>query len=1045
MANELGLLAKERQNLLQAELAAFLHNIGKCSEEFIEQWSKESKEKPKPHEEQFFEQYASGCLLKLVDNISAQSQSLKDRSKNAATTKTQGLLSNSDKENIFWNLAIFLPPPFDDRPGIDPNQRNSQEPYRLGFLADFHKGFVKLPSPPKRPGYNDDAITELLGNCYRALAACHVAHHLVSGEEKELAEPVKREFLKPQSFDATWIATSYGYELKKLSSSAHELAEGRNKLLALLRELQPGTGLDFERYQDFMKCASPILVNALGETERPINDVRLWDLSHSTASFFKSGVAGLVCSGETKDTLAASDIYKKLHWRYLTLSLDFFQFAASAQKIIDVVARRDKLDECYAVLKKLLETNYPLANEIYRDEYGPVYLIPEADVLSWDDGTETLREKILHCFRVPAHPKYAQEGISEKIIDALPVFHDQIEAGVENVPTLQKALAKREPLNTAQPEEVQALWDKLRSQNHFAEVCPVCGLRPVGCDDEACLNEIAKDRKICAVCLSRRSGRARQWREENSRRTIWIEEAADENGRAALICGRFNLDGWLNGDHIRGIKKNPSFARIQRCWETTKTFWEEIQDKHFPQVFGDPRPRLVISASNLPDPKKLGPFQACELKLGNIFMNVVFDRDNQVFISADNLLAVAQALFGKRQKTNSKKQTANGNQRAGKEKLSNPHEEAAERIIEYLLANRDRPLKNPGHYGETAEELGKIHVDEAKIEKDDEGYFPLIPILREPATFMCIVPANKALTLAEVIKTKYAKEMAKVRDRLPLHLGIVFFQKYVPAGAVLDAGRRLLENAALLKEGAWQIQGATFYNGNGHAVAIPQEACEIELHLHQPQTKRYTKTRIALCLDPKETDEKKRWDKIHPQLRRADATNLETLWAGMAKNETIYFAPSTFDYLFLDAASRRFESILDKDAQRRFHPLWGLRHSPRPYDLEALTRFRELWLQLRANSLLSASKLYGIRDLLARKIQDWHVFAEPDDTTAHAAYENLVEEILRKEFGYQLNHAYFAATKTAMMDGSFFDCLDLYLHILKEPVKPQNSRGNDHE
>jgi hypothetical protein len=165
----------------------------------------------------------------------------------------------------------------------------------------------------------------------------------------------------------------------------------------------------------------------------------------------------------------------------------------------------------------------------------------------------------------------------------------------------------------------------------------------------------------------------------------------------------------------------------------------------------------------------------------------------------------------------------------------------------------------------------------------------------------------------------------------------------------------------------------------------------------------------------------------------------------MAKNETIYFAPSTFDYLFLDAASRRFESILDKDAQRRFHPLWGLRHSPRPYDLEALTRFRELWLQLRANSLLSASKLYGIRDLLARKIQDWHVFAEPDDTTAHAAYENLVEEILRKEFGYQLNHAYFAATKTAMMDGSFFDCLDLYLHILKEPVKPQNSRGNDHE
>jgi hypothetical protein len=280
--------------------------------------------------------------------------------------------------------------------------------------------------------------------------------------------------------------------------------------------------------------------------------------------------------------------------------------------------------------------------------------------------------------------------------------------------------------------------------------------------------------------------------------------------------------------------------------------------------------------------------------------------------------------------------------------------------------------------------------------------------------------------------------MAKVRDRLPLHLGIVFFHKYVPAGAVLDAGRRLLENASRLKEGAWQIQDAIFYNGNGHAVATRQEACEIELHLHQPQTKRCTKTRIALCLDPKETAEEKRWDKIHPQLRRADTASLETLWAGEAQNEQIYFAPSTFDYLFLDAASRRFESILDKDVQRRFHPLWGLGRSPRPYDLDALTRFRELWLQLRTTQPLSASKLYGIRDLLAGKIQDWHVFAEPDDTTAQAAYENLVEEILRKEFDYRPDHVYFAATKAAMMDGSFFDCLDLYLHILKEPFKPQN-------
>ncbi len=1026
MANELTKLHAWVDQLLLAELAVFLHDFGKCAEKFIEQYSLEYASKKSTYKPQF----ALGALALLAHQIPNPTPDLQEAIRDATYPDTSTLIDEAYKKGVLWK-EITLPPPLDDRTvGTEKKLAAVGDPYRFSFFSDFHMRFVGTP-----------LITEIFREAYSALAVCHLSHHLASGEEK-LAKGLSKR-LQPR--DATFVSTAFGFESSKLAASGTFLNDERTKLLNLLRDELGSKPMSREFYQRFLRDAQDVFQQALAETNRPLNDVRLWDVSHSATSLFKSAVAGLVCSGKDKDALPIG-FHNDLHWRYLTLSFDFFQFAASAQKIIDVVARRDKLDECYAALKRLLETDYPLANEIYRDEYGPVYLIPAAKVLDWDDGNETLREKILQCFRAPAHPKYAQEGISEKIIDALPVFNDEVEAGVENMPTLQKALEKREPLNTAQPEEVQVLWEKLNSQNRHAEVCPVCGLRPVGCDDEAQLNEIAKDRKICAVCLSRRSGRARQWRDEKkSQRTIWIEEAADENGRAALICGRFNLDGWLNGDHIRSIKKNPSFARIQRCWETTKTFWREIQEEVFPQVFCDPRPRLVISASNLPDPRKLGPFQACELKLGNIFMNVVFDRENSAFISADNLLAMAQALSFKQQKANGKEQEASGKSQVATGKPSDPYEQAAERILEYLLDKRDRQLKNPGHYGETAEELGTIHVEDVKIEKDDDGYFPLIPILSEPATFMCIVPANKALTLAEVIKTKYAKEMGKVRDRLPLHLGIVFFQKYVPAGAVLDAGRRLLENAALLKEGAWQIQNTTFYNGNGHAVATLQEACEIELHLHQPQTKRCTKTRIALCLDPKETDDKKRWDEIHPQLRRADATDLETVWAGKAKNEPIYFAPSTFDYLFLDAASRRFESILDKDAQRRFHPLWGLRRSPRPYDLDALTRFRELWLQLRANSLLSASKLYGIRDLLARKIQDWHVFAEPDDATAHAAYENLVEEVLRKEFGYQPDHAYFAATQAAMMDGSFFDCLDLYLHILKEPFKPQNSRGKNHE
>jgi hypothetical protein len=1029
MANELTKLCNSAEQLLLAELAVFLHNIGKCGEDFIYEWSRENRAvypKDRFNPDRYYEQYTVGVHRKVKEILGYAPAGWEDRINQAETKKTQDAVLRylGTGRNPFWDLTIKLPKPLDDRDVAAVSNEEFRD-YRLGYFVEFHKG-VKIANDP---------FKKVFGDTMNAIAVCQRSHHLASVEEKEedLFPLGFGLILQPQN--RTSLISPFGYRMETYSSSATRLIYARRDLIKMLLDLEPGKGATETFREEFLeKCKTPFQI-APGDTRFPINDVRLWDLSHSTASFFKSAIAG---------KMNESGFEKSLQWQYLTLTLDFLQFAASAQKIIDVVARRDKFEECYAALKKLLETEYPLANEIYRDEYGPVYLIPASNVLEWDDGRETLRDKILHCFRAPAHPKQGKEGISEKIIEALPLF--QIEAFIEKTPTLQNALEKREPLNTALPEEVQALWEKLRAQNHFAEVCPICGLRPIGYDDEALLNEIAKGRKVCAVCLSRRSGRARRWREENSQRTIWIEETADENGRAALICGRFNLDGWLNGDCIRGINKNPSFARIQRCWETTKTFWREIQDEDFPGVFGKPRPRLVISARDLPNVKKVGPFQACELKLGNNFMNVVFDRANKAFISADNLLAVAQALPKKHQKASdrekiaeTKEQSAIDKQQVPKEKAPKTQEEAAVRIRDYLLDNRDRLLKNPSHYGETAEDFGKIHVEEVEIEKDQDAYFPLIPILSEPGTFICIVPANRALILAEAIKIKYTKEMGKVCDRLPLHIGLVFFRKYVPAGAVLDAGRRLLKNADLIKEEVWQIRNRIFYNANGHQESDLEDATDVELELRGQQTQRKARVRLSLQVNPEEKDPDLKWDKIHPQLRRvgmASPTDPATIWAGEVKeNQEIKFLPSTFDYLFLDAASRRFESMLDKDAQRRMHPLWGLKHSPRPYNIDIICFFRELWEHLRCNPLLSTSKLYGIRDLLATKIEDWHVFDEPEDTTARLAYKALAEDILRKEFGYAHDHVYFSSMKAAMLDGSFFDCLDLYLHIMKESFK----------
>jgi hypothetical protein len=1043
MAGELTILKENADQLLLAELAVFFHNIGKCSEEFIEHWSRESKDSPKIESEKFFEQYVTGSLLRLSNAVTDKSPSLKAKCNHANSVPTQKLISENDKNKIFWDLIISLPSPFDDRPAKNKSEINWQEHYRFGFFVEFHKKFIDLPND-NNPNYNDHKMAEIMGSAYRALAVCHLSHHLASKEEKEPSFlPIGYNLdHNRQTNQATYVDSAYGFPLGSIFVFNSQLNQSRETLIKKLCELSDKASLDAEYYQNIMQLSQDCFEKALGETRRPLNDIRLWDLSHSTASFFKSGLAGLIGAGRTKEDLAAADVYKTLQWSYLTISVDFFQFAASAQKIIDIIARRDKLNACYSAVKELMETIYPIANQIYCDEYGPVYLIPSVDILNWDDGRENLKEKIMQCFRVPAHSDNEKENIKEKVIDAIPAFpatEHIIEAGVEKETYLQQAidLKQRRPLNSASPKEVQELWNRLRNNSdpkkQYAEVCPVCGIRPVGFDDGANYNDTAKDRKVCAVCLNRRSGRARRWRLDRTlHTTVWIEEASDENGRAALVCGKFDLTNWLNGKHIKTIKKNPSFSRIQRCWETTRRFWQEIQQTNIlAQLFVEQRPRLVVHTDERLPNDKIGPYQACELWFDPASISaVVCDRDPGLFVTTDNLLAVADSLPGLGNEARKKIKQAKNN-------VPGSQKEIALLLQEHINKFSSLRLSLPGHYGETRKELGDIAVKKVEIEHSENGYYPFIPILCEPATFMTIVPANRALVLAELIKAKYAKEMAKVRDRLPLHLSVVFFPKYVPAGAVLDAGRRLLANASTFKEDDWQIQNKIFHNSVGLPVADADQAWEVVLNLHHPESQRCKEIRLALRQNPEENDPERKWDKIHSQLllaKNEKADIPETIWAAEATDQKIRFSPSTFDYVFLDTASRRFESALDEKKHRRFHPLLGIEHSPRPYDLEAIHNFRELWSIIKGTPALSTNKLYGIRDLLAKKIQDWHVFEQPEDNEAQGAYDALVIDVLNKEFGYHCTNSFFTKMKSAMLDGSFFDCLDLYLHILKEDL-----------
>ena len=85
------------------------------------------------------------------------------------------------------------------------------------------------------------------------------------------------------------------------------------------------------------------------------------------------------------------------------------------------------------------------------------------------------------------------------------------------------------------------------------------------------------------------------------------------------------------------------------------------------------------------------------------------------------------------------------------------------------------------------------------------AYTPSLILLSSPDQFLALIPAAGAMEIARQIEQAYRQQMGKVQNRLPLFLGRVFFPRTLPLTAVMDMGRRML-NQAKLEEEVWEVE-----------------------------------------------------------------------------------------------------------------------------------------------------------------------------------------------------------------------------------------------
>ncbi|MGC9025827.1 MAG: hypothetical protein ACP5NB_13535, partial [Chloroflexia bacterium] len=479
---------------------------------------------------------------------------------------------------------------------------------------------------------------------------------------------------------------------------------------------------------------------------------------------------------------------------------------------------------------------------------------------------------------------------------------------------------------------------------------------------------------------------------------------------------------------------------------TTRAFWQETLPTEpgrdpatslVGQVVGSAGPRLEIIPMN-PGGLDLGKFHTYELAINGVHLSVVWDGDNGRFITCDNLDYLARP-----------------------EQLGQP---VGEVLNEAREQRRALTLEEPVGYGGRNKVWGTIVVEE--VRSLPEAYPPAIPILAEPRTFMALVPANRALEVVKAIKAKYETEMGKVRNRLPLTLGVVYAGRRTPLAALLDTGRRMLRRPPQ----EMQAEVTALEPPTVTDVTWPQER-KVSLRLDERQI---TVTVPAVMGDGKTPDV---W---YPYWRVAGKPTDRTRWfvgpdgehwvhvCDLRPGDTVAFTLSTFDYEYLDTTARRFEVTYDaggrrkgkdkrhrrgipatasrrrqradgrrkgKDkrhrrgipatASRRRQRADGRRKGKdkrhRPYLLEEVDAIEQAWSEIRR---LSTSQIHQVAELIEAKRRDWD---EPAGTLGVSPiFRQFVGDVLREA----KVHTDFL--EQAAITGRLADVLEIHLTIHKE-------------
>jgi hypothetical protein len=202
--------------------------------------------------------------------------------------------------------------------------------------------------------------------------------------------------LAPSQIKTISSATATGMEFSIINLQA--LAERQNDfykfLVETLQDMQNARLKDWPELRErFVDRVELDFRTSLADGRRPLNDVSLFDQTFASVALFKAAMAQNLLRGWQDPN--AKELEKKYHWRLLRVGLDGLVYWSQATGINDMLSRKGLVEPMLDKVRDLLEMDYPLGMEAYRDHNGSILIVPDIeDLLDYELDGQRLEDKL---------------------------------------------------------------------------------------------------------------------------------------------------------------------------------------------------------------------------------------------------------------------------------------------------------------------------------------------------------------------------------------------------------------------------------------------------------------------------------------------------------------------------------------------------------------------------------------------------------------------------------------------------------------------------